>query len=95
MAAQPPGSDEKTYEFADLEVVCEEPIPTIFADGYWGSVHNPKVVRLNLVEERFDSKQDKVYKYVVARLVMPTDAFINVTRTLSEYAESLKKSYSV
>jgi hypothetical protein len=78
------------YEFEKLPVVCEEPVPTIAVDGYWGVITKDNSVRVNLVEERFDPGSDRVYKYVVARLFMPIDSFLGMVDGLSALAQRIR-----
>jgi hypothetical protein len=85
------GEERKgNYVFDELETICNEPIPTIFVDGYWGVIKKENSVRLNMVEERFDPGNNKVYKYIVARLVMPVDVLHGIASSLSNLSAELK-----
>lgn len=67
-----------------MKAVGEEPIPTLYCDGFQGITFSQNVVKINLVEERMPADEGALYRYLTARLVMPTEVFMSFVDVLSK-----------
>ena len=75
---------------ANLETVVNEPIPTIYIDGFWGIAVNDGVVKINLYEIKYplvDGEQPK--KHIVTRIVIPVPSFIKVVTVFDNIRQQL------
>jgi hypothetical protein len=75
---------------ANLETVVNEPIPTLYIDGFWGAAINDGVVKLNLYEVRYPLVEgEKPKKHIVARLAIPVPSFFKVVAALDALRQQL------
>ncbi|MDX2072910.1 MAG: hypothetical protein SFX19_00935 [Alphaproteobacteria bacterium] len=66
------------------DIVCNEPIPSLFIDGFQGMGIAGGTVRVNLIEDRLDSTKQKIVRHVVTRLIMPTEVLNSFIERLTE-----------
>lgn len=75
---------ETTYEEIQKNIVCQEPIPTLFIDGFQGMGVSGSTIRLNLIEDKLDPQQEKIVRHVIMRLIMPFEIIDSLIEKLSK-----------
>lgn len=74
------------------EIICAEPIPSLFVDGFQGMGVAGGTVRINLVEDRLDSTKQKAVRHVVTRLIMPCEVLDSFIGSLSKLRDKAKEA---
>lgn len=73
-------------------IICQEPIQTLFVDGLQGLGVSGGTVRINLIEDKLDPQQTKIIRHVVMRLIMPVEVLDSFIEKLSDIRDRSKIS---
>lgn len=79
-------------DFSNVKIVCEEPIPTLFADGVHGIALVNNSMRINLYEDKFDPITGDLTRHIIARVALNLDVFNSFIDVSMKVREELKAS---
>ncbi len=74
----------------DTELISNEPIPTLLADGFQGVCLAGGSIRINLFEDKYDHSTNTSNRHNVTRLVIPEEYFASFVKALGEIVVQLE-----
>lgn len=75
---------QKEVKTDEIPTIYEEPIPTLFIDGFKGAFAVNNTLRINLYEQRLDPTTEVFSQRIVTRLVMPMEVFHAMTKAFND-----------
>jgi len=80
----------KQGDITNVQVVCKEPIKTIFADGLAGIGLVNNSVRMNFFEDKYNPATNELKRYIISRVSLNLDIFYSFVDILKQVKEDIE-----